>query len=181
MPGFTVAHGPPPYAVAFQDWAPATGTAPPTLHDVRAEPRAYPEIEIERVTGWRGGTEIIDNRAGRTFGPGDIAYPARYLGKMRVYEGKVVAKDPFSLVLVQNEMVVGFADQDGEGTMTVTPWPAYADVTPVVWTFTARVIAFDFDPEWTIGDNEMLEWRWVLSLRSSDVKFYTGSPPVGYP
>lgn len=176
---FDVSHGPPPYAVAFQDWAPATGSAPPTLHDVRAEPREYPEIEIDRITGWRGGTEIVDNRAGRTFGVGDVAYPVRYLGKMRVYEGTLRAKDAFSLVLAENAMTLGFADQDAEGTMTITPWPAYAADPPIVWTFTARVIAFDFDPSWTIGDDEMLEWKWVLSLRSSDVLFYTGG--TGYP
>lgn len=179
---FDVSHGPPPYAVAFHDWAPATGTAPPTLNDVNATPRVYPEIAVERVTGWRGGTETIDNRAPRTFLPGEIPYPARYLGKTRIYEGVVRAWDPFELVLVQNEMVIGFADQDGEGVMSVTPWPAYAADPAIVWTFAARVLAFDFDPEWALIDGGVIyEWKYMLTLRLSDRLFYTGSPPVGYP
>lgn len=182
MPGFGVEHGPPPWSVAFHDWTPATGTAPPTINDVRATPRAYPEIELDRVTGWRGGTEIEDNRAPRTFRPGEVPYPARYLGKTRIYEGRVVAKDPFGLTLVQNNLVIGFADQNAEGSMAVAPWPAFAADPPVVWTYAARVAAFDFDPDFTISDDGgTYEWAFVLTLRLSDHLFYTGSPPVGYP
>ncbi len=171
---YNASHGPPCFD-AYHDWAPAGDASdPPTLNDVRDEPRVYPEIAIAKVTPWRSMPEIVDNRAPRTVGRGEIPYPIRELGLTRVYEGSIVTPDREELMETMSSMMAGFPQEDGEGTMTVTPWPSVAGEEPTVWAFTARVLMLTFDPEWILdGDAGTYEWKWVLTLRLSDARFYT--------
>lgn len=181
MPPLTTTHGP-VWQLSKHQWAPATGTAPPVLNDAYAVPRVFPEIALDRVNGWRSSPELDDRRAPRTVGVGEVPYPSRTLGKLLVYEGRIVARgtDTGVLAVLEKQMafVTGFANMDGEGTMTVTPWTAPYGGT--VWTFTARVMGWDFDPNWEVvgGEGAFVEWPFRLTLRMSDPRFYTGG--VGY-
>ncbi len=171
---YSVLHGPPAMD-AFHEWAPATGTAPPVINDTNTEQPEFPRIVLERPpAGWRSLPELTDNRAPRTFSAGEITYPSRRLGKTLVYECTLQCNDDREdFLLEQNAIVQGFADQDDEGVMTVTPWPVPGGV---VWTYSARVLDLQFDPEWTLdGEREIVySWGFVLTLRLSEPLYYTG-------
>lgn len=178
-PPYTLADGPPRY-VALHAFAPVTATAPPVLNDVDGPPGAYEGIRLTRITGWYKTPDLVDNRAGRTFGIGEVVYPHRDLGVTRVYEGMVTARNHADLDALLWAMRTGFVAEDSEGTMTVTPWAAYADDPPIVWTFGARVLEFApaEDPKWT-EDQAFLTDTFTLSLRASDPRFYVGA--TAYP
>ena len=167
---YTVVHGPPTYFDSTHAWAPATGAVPPVLGDTNKEPRVLPQIVIEQIAGWFDLPDLTDNRAPRTFGVGELPYPSRSTGKTLVYECRVEAADQLDLTLTANAVKQGFSDQDSEGTMTVTPWASYGGS---VWTYTARVVALQFDPKFTVRDDgATFEWGLVLTLRMSDPHFY---------
>ena len=174
---YTAAHGPPALD-AFHQWDPATGTTPPVFNDVNEDTLTLPNTRIERINNWRGLPELIDNRAGRTFGIGEITYPSRTTGKTLVYECTLLGgTDREAFLLAQNAIVQGFADQDSEGEMTVTPWAAPGGV---VWTYQARVLDLQWDPSWTLNGESRIQYEWgfTLTLRMSDPLFYTGG--TGY-
>ncbi len=175
---YDATHGPPARDATHQ-WNPAGSGAPPVLGDTNKEPLVLPQIRIERITGWRDLPEMVDNRAGRTAGPGEIVYPPRFLGKTLVYECIVQSDDREETMFVQNGVVGGFGDRDVEGVMTVTPWAAPGGA---VWTYSALVTDLKFDPSWTLSRESAFpyEWPFVLTLRMSDPLFYTGETPVGY-
>lgn len=175
---YTVLHGPPALD-ATHEWAPATAADPPALGDTHKQPMVLPQIVIDRITGWRSLPELVDNRAPRTFGAGEVVYPPRTLGKTLVYECRVQADDREDLLLLQNDVVVGFGDRGVEGVMTVTPWTAPGGV---VWTYSALVTDLQFDPAWKLdGESQITyEWAFTLTLRMSTPYFFTGEPPVGY-
>lgn len=169
---YTVTHGPPALDATHQ-WAPAAGSAPPVLNDAGTSTLTLPRIELDDIQNWRGRPETVDNRAARTYGVGEVVYPARTLGKTIVYEGKVQGgQDREAFLAHQNAMVVGFANTD-TGTMTVSPWPVPGGV---VWTFTARVLDLQFDPGWVLDGERPItyEWGFALTLRMGDPLFYTG-------
>jgi hypothetical protein len=151
----------PPDIDATHAWAPVTGTAPPTLNVAGAGGAApvLPWIKVRAIDGWRDFPETIDNRAGRTFGVGEIAYPARVLGKTVVYQCEVQAA----------------TRESARGTLSL----AIAGFGPA-WTYTGRVIALDSDSTFTklSGVWGPFRWGFTLSIRMSDPRFYTGG--VGY-
>jgi hypothetical protein len=171
-------HGPPALDATHQ-WAPPVTSSPPVLNDVRREPIVLPQIEIIGITGWRDTPEMVDNRAPKTVGIGEVLYPPRFLGKTLVYECELQSDDRLDLLATQMSLVVGFGDRDSEGVMTVTPWPAPGGV---VWTYSALVTDVKFDPTWKIDGESQITYRWgfSLTLRMSDPHFYTGSPAVGW-
>lgn len=175
---YTAAHGPPALDATHQ-WANASGlSAPPVLGDSHREPQIYPQIVIDRIPGWRRLPDITDNRAGRTYGVGEIPYPSRMGGKTIVYECRLETVTREDCLAYQHAIINGFgAATDDEGVMTVTPWPVPGGV---VWTYAARVLDADFTEEWTLRGNHIAtyEWPFTLTLRMSDPKFYTGG--VGY-
>lgn len=173
---YDVSHGP-PMLDATHAWDPATATAPPTLGDTQKEPMELPQVVIDGITGWRSLPELVDNRAPRTFGVGEVVYPPRTLGKTLVYECRLQADDRLELLEDQNAIVIGFGDRSAEGEMTVTPWAAPGGV---AWTYTALVTDLQFDPKWTLdGESQITyEWPFVLTLRMSDPRFYTSG--TGY-
>lgn len=173
---YTAAHGP-PLKDALHQWSPATGSAPPVINDTNTEPGEFPRIVLNNCLGWRSLPELVDNRAPRSFGAGEITYPARRLGKTLPYECTLQGTDREAFILMQNQVVQGFSGQDAEGVMTVTPWPVPGGV---VWTYSARVLDLQFDPEWKLdGEREIAyEWGFVLTLRMSDARFFTGG--TGY-
>jgi hypothetical protein len=174
---YVAADGPPDIDAVHQ-WAPATGTAPPALHAPTTDPLpTLPWIKVTAIDGWRDLPEIVDNRAPRTFGVGEVAYPARVLGKTLVYQCEIRAA---SRETVRNKLslcLAGFGTDLNEGVMTVTPYTAPGGV---VFTYTARVIALDADSAWTpnLGSYAPYRWGFTLSLRMSDPKFYTSG--TGY-
>lgn len=181
---YTAAHGP-PAKDATHDWTPPAASAPPTLGDTHLQPMVLPQIEILGINGWRDLPEMVDNRAPKTVGVGEVVYPPRFVGKPLVYECEMQAgPDDItgaareSLLAMQMALVVGFGDRDTEGVMTVTPWPAPGGVP---WTYSALVTDLKFDPSWKLDAEDVIAYRWgfTLSLRMSDPHFYTGSPPVG--
>jgi hypothetical protein len=175
---YSVLHGP-PMKDATHEWVPATGTPPPVFNDINTDPEPiiYPAVALDNVANWRGLPELVDNRDPRTFGIGEVAYPSRQIGKTLVYECRLQGDDREDFILAQNEIVQGFPDQDGEGTMTVTPWTVPGGV---VWTFSARVLDLQWDEAWKLdGEREVTyEWGFTLTLRMSDPRFWTGG--VGY-
>jgi hypothetical protein len=182
---YTASHGP-PLKDATHQWDPPTTSNPPVINDVQREPLVLPQIELLRCTGWRDLPDLVDNRAPRTVGVGEMLYPPRYTGKTLVYECEMQAGPDDttgaareSLLAMQMSLVAGFGDRDSEGVMTVTPWAAPGGVT---WTYSALVTDLKFDPEWKLDANDVITYRWEfsLTLRMSDPHFYTGSPPVGY-
>jgi hypothetical protein len=169
-------HGPPALDATHQ-WDPATVSNPPALGDTHREPIVLPQIEIVGITGWRDLPEMIDNRAPRTFGVGEVPYPPRFTGKTLVYECEMQADDRLDLMVMQMSLVTGFGDRDVEGAMTVTPWPAPGGV---AWTYSALVTDLKFDPAWKLDGESQIQYRWgfTLTLRMSDPRFFTGG--VGY-
>lgn len=173
-------HGPPALD-ATHNWTPPITSAPPTLGDTHVEPPVLPQIEIKGITGWRDTPEMVDNRAPKTVGIGEVLYPPRFLGKTLVYECEMQAgpSGREDLLAMQMSLVVGFGDRDSEGVMTVTPWPAPGGVP---WTYSALVTDLKFDPAWALDGESQVTYRWgfTLTLRMSDPHFYTGSPAVGW-
>jgi hypothetical protein len=170
----------PPDIDATHAWAPVTGTAPPTLNVAGAGGAApvLPWIKVRAIDGWRDFPETIDNRAGRTFGVGEIAYPARVLGKTVVYQCEVQAATRESARGTLSLAIAGFGlSMSDEGTMTVTPFTVPGGP---AWTYTGRVIALDSDSTFTklSGVWGPFRWGFTLSIRMSDPRFYTGG--VGY-
>lgn len=175
---YSALHGPPALDATHQ-WANASGLgAPPVLGDSHNVPQSYPHAVIDRINNWRGLNEIVDNRAPRTFGDGEITYPVRELGKTIVYECRLEAVTREDLLQWQTAILNGFGQStDDEGEMTVTPWPVPGGV---VWTYQARVTSLEFASEWTLRGNHVatFEWPFTITLRMSDALFYTGG--VGY-
>lgn len=171
-------HGPPALDATHQ-WDPPVTSNPPVLGDTHREPMVLPQIEIVGINGWRDLPEMVDNRAPRTFGVGEVVYPPRFTGKPLVYECEMQTDDRLELLAMQMSLIVGFGDRDSEGTMTVTPWPAPGGVP---WTYSALVTDLKFDPSWKLDGESQVQYRWgfTLSLRMSDPHFYVGSPPVGW-
>jgi hypothetical protein len=181
---YTAAHGP-PLKDATHQWDPPTVSNPPVLNDVNESTLALPQVEILRCTGWRDAPEMVDNRAPRTFGSGEVVYPPRFLGKTIVYECELQAGPDDttgaareSLLATQMSLVVGFGDRATPGVMTVTPW---AHPGGVAWTYTALVTDMKWDAEWKLAGEDPISYRWgfTITLRMADPLFYTGG--VGYP
>lgn len=170
----------PPDIDATHAWAPLAGTAPPTLNvaGTGAAAAVLPWVKVRAIDGWRDLPETVDNRAPRTFGDGEIAYPARLLGKTVVYQLEVQAASRESVRGTLSALVAGFGlSTSDEGTMTVTPFSVPGGP---AWTFTARTLAIDADSAFTKLTGVWGPFRWglTISLRMSDPRFYTGG--VGY-
>ncbi len=163
----------PPDIDATHTWAPLTGTAPPVLNDQGGgAPEAVAWITVRSIDGGRDLPETIDNRAGRTFGIGEIPYPARVLGKTVVYQCEARGPTLESARGQVSRCVAGFGlSISDEGTMTVEPTAPEGPT----WTFMARVIALDADSRPTLlrGVFNPYRWGFTLSLRMSDPRFYT--------
>lgn len=174
---YTAADGPPDVD-ATHAWAPAAGTAPPTLNNRATDPATLPWIKVDGIQGWRSLPESEDNRAPRTKGDGEITYHGRKLGKTLVYEARVMAKTRETMRTALSGTMRGYAlSTDDEGEMTVTPFAAPGGV---VWTFSARVIDLQADRSFDYSDKRRAAYQWgfTISLRMSDPLFYTGG--VGY-
>ena len=174
---YTASHGP-PLLDATHQWNPAAAADPPLLNDINTEPIDLPQIAVLACTGWRDAPEIVDNRAPRTFGVGEVVYPARVLGKTLVYECEIQSDDRLDMMTLQMGVVIGFGDRSAQGVMTVTPWPAPGGV---AWTYTALVTDVKFDPAWKLDGESQITYRWgfTITLRMADPLFYTGG--TGYP
>lgn len=175
---YVAADGPPDID-ATHAWAPAAGTAPPTLNARATDPATLPWIKVDGIAGWRSLAESEDNRDKRTYGDGEIPYTSRKLGKTIVYECRVLAKTRETVRNKLSLTLAGFArSTDAEGVMTVTP---YAVPGGVVWTYSARVIDMQADRSFSYDSNRRANFQWgfTISLRMSDPLFYTGG--VGYP
>lgn len=171
----------PPDIDAKHAWAPLAGTAPPTLNvsGTGGAPPVLPWVKVLAIDGWRDMPETVDNRAGRTFGIGEVPYPARILGKTLVYQCEVRAVSRESVRTALSAVLRGFyASASDEGTMTVTPFTVPGGV---VWTYKARTLAVDADSTLTLASGVWGPYRWglTISLRMADPLFYTGG--VGYP
>lgn len=165
-------------------WAPVTGSAPPVLYDQggsgTAAPNSVEWVKINGIQGWRDLPEIVDNRAPRTFGVGEVLYPPRVLGKTVVYLLEARAANDTAVHELVSDIVNGFgqdlmAGTTEEGVMTVTPFEGVT-----AYTFSGRVIAIDPDDEPKILRGVPLPHRWVLtvSIRMSDPQFYNGPTPT---
>lgn len=175
---YDASHGPPALDATHQ-WDPPVTSNPPVLGDTHREPMVLPQIEVIGINGWRDLPEMVDNRAPRTVGVGEVVYPPRFVGKPLVYELEMQADDRLELLAMQMSLIVGFGDRDSEGVMTVTPW---ASPGGVPWTYSALVTDLKFDPAWKLDGESQIQYRWgfTLSLRMSDPHFYVGDPPVGW-
>lgn len=169
----------PPDVDATHTWAPAAGTPPPVLNDQGGGvPNALSWLKLIAIDGWRDLPEMLDNRAPRTFGVGEVPYPSRVLGKTVVYQLQargVTREEAQGLV---SGCLNGFgASMSDEGIMTVTP---HATPGGVAWTFAGRVIAIDADSTFTLARGVLAPYRWGLtvSIRMSNPHFYTSA--VGY-
>ena len=175
---YVAADGPPDID-ATHAWVPATGSAPPTLNvaGTGGNPPVLPWVKVLGIDGWRDAPEIVDNRAARTFGVGEIAYPARMLGRTVVYQLEARAVSRESVRGAVSACMTGFMTNMSEGTMTVTPFTVPGGV---VWTYTGRVIALDADSTFTKAAGVWGPFRWGLTvtIRMSNPLFYTGA--VGY-
>lgn len=170
----------PPDVDATHAWAPAAGPAPPTLNvaGTGGSPPVLPWIKVLAIDGWRDMPEVVDNRAPRTFGVGEVAYPARTLGKTVVYQLEVRAVSRESVRGTLSACLTGFGANTNEGTMTVTPFTVPGGV---AWTFTGRVIALDSDSTFTLAPAGLwgrYRWGLTVTIRMSDPHFYTSA--VGY-
>lgn len=172
---YTIADGPPDID-GTHAWAPAVGSAPPTLNDWNVLAPTWPRVRIEQITGWRSLPDADDNRDPRTTTHGEFPWPGMMLGKTIVYEGAVRALSWLTLKAPVNSMVLGFGERSQEGVMTVTP---FSWIGGTVWTYSARVISLDFDPKPDYLPNapEVLSWGFALTLRMSDPYFYADGDP----
>lgn len=175
---YVAANGPPDID-ATHLWTPASGASPPTLNNQgTALPHVMPWIKVRSIDGWGDMPEIVDNRAPRTFGEGEVAYPSRVLGKTLVYNCEVRGLTAEEARGTLRLCLAGFwRSRDDEGVMTVTPYAARGGP---VFTFGARVIGMDSDSVWTYRSGAYGPYRWpfTVSLRMSDPLFYTGG--TGY-
>lgn len=170
----------PPDIDAQHAWTPATGSPPPTLNvaGTGGGAPALPWIKVLSIDGWRDLPEMVDNRAPRTLGVGEVPYPARVLGKTVVYQLEVRAASRESVRGTLSACLTGFGAQTDEGTMTVTPFTVPGGV---AWTFTGRVTALDSDSSFTLAPAGLwgrYRWGLTVTIRMSDPLFYTGG--VGY-
>lgn len=174
-----VANDGPPDIDAKHAWVPAAGTSPPVLNDPGAGgPPPLPWVKVTAIDGFRDMPEMVDNRAPRTFGAGEITYPARVLGKTLVYQCEIRAASRESVRGTLSALLRGYyASRSDEGTMTITP---YTIPGGVVWTYTARCLAIDADSSFSLARGVWGPYRWglTISLRMSDPLFYTGG--TGY-
>ncbi len=156
-------------------WVPATADPPPVLHDCHKQPRELPQIVVDGVTGWNDLGEMVDNRAPRTYGAGEVVYPSRFIGLTRIYEAHVEADDRLDFAEMIAGLTTGYGDRSDEGMMTVTPWLPYGGEDPITWTFTALVLALAFDKAPVLGEDGIdYQQAFVLTLRLSDPAFYMG-------
>lgn len=170
----------PPDIDATHAWAPATGSAPPTLNvsGTTTSAPTLPWVKVLAIDGWRDLPEQIDNRAPVTFGVGEKAYPARMIGKTLVYQLEVRAASRESVRGTLSACLNGFGTDSAEGTMTVVPFTVPGGVT---WTFTGRVTAVDSDSAFTLAPSGLwgrYRWGLTVTIRMSDPRFFTGG--VGY-
>lgn len=172
----------PPWIDATLTYTPPTADAPPALNDVNREPRVLPQIRIQGIAGWYDLPDFIDNREGRTYGSGEVAYPGREIGKTLVPECRIESDDRLEFTQIIADLAHGFGDRSGEGVWTITPWAPFADEdTPVIWTFSTLVTGLVFDKAPVLVDNGVTySWGFVLTLRMSDPRFYVAGTAV-YP
>jgi hypothetical protein len=170
----------PPDLTATHIWTPAGGGGVTTLNSQVTWPPTLPWTRIMRITGWRSAPESEDLREARTVGHGEIVYPSRYLGKTVAYECRCEAATVQSVSGHLTGIQRGFMNNKDEGLMTVTPYSGFGGGS--VWTFNARALDFEADPNWEYNplDNQgaFFKWGFILSLRMSNPYFYTGG--VGY-
>ncbi len=158
-------------------WAPVTGTPPPVLYEQGGgAPNSADWIKVLGIGGWRDLPEMVDNRAPRTFGVGEVVYPPRVLGKTLVYGLEARAESDELVHELVSDLLNGFGTDliegiTDEGVMTIEPF-----VAATTWTFSGRVIAVDPDDEPTFLRGVRLPHRWRLSvsIRMSDPRFYNG-------
>lgn len=172
-----VASDGPPDIDATHAWAPATGTAPPTLNvsGTGGAAPVLPWIKVTSIDGWRDMPEVVDNRAPRTFGVGEVVYPARVLGKTLVYNMEIRAASRESVRGTLSSCLNGFGADTSEGVMTVTP---YAVPGGVAWTFAGRVIALDSDSAFTLAPSGLwgrYRWGLTVTIRMSNPHFVTSA------
>lgn len=162
----------PPSLDATHAWAPATGSAPPTLNSRGSDPPTLPWIKVRQIANWRGAPEADDFREARSAIDGEIGYPGRLLGKTVVYECEIRAATRETVQGRLTAVLNGFGDRFGLGTMLVTP---FASPGGVAWEFQARVLLVDPDPAWTYlpGAAGPYRWGFALSLRMLNPRFYT--------
>lgn len=168
MPPYTIDQGP-PKRFATHLWTPV-GTSDPFLMNDRGYPVAvYPYVKVEDIGGWRALPEIIDNRAGKTAGPGEKPYPAATLGRTFSYKLEFRSQTEWDLDTILNSFLQSFSNQTDEGEMTVVPFDS-----SITWTYHARVIAFDPSDDWTVDRNRPFRYaqKGLLTLRLSDPYFY---------
>ncbi len=180
---YTAANGIPTIE-GTHEWVPFTGTAPPVINDQGAGASATPPgptlpwTKLLGAPGIRRGPDFDDARGKRTLAEGEYPYPSLPVGKTVVMTCQVRALTLESVTETYTSFLTGFTENmDDDGTMTSTP---YDFIGGVVWTWTARCIAFDPDESWSHFPKRRAPFRWgfSVSLRMSTARFYTDD--VGY-
>lgn len=103
-----------------------------------------PMVDLDRITGLFSLPDMDDVRDPRIGANGEVIYPTFTRGKTITYEGRLITPDANSLHAYRWTMLSSFADQSNEGTMVITPNPAWGSGG---WSFQARVLALEIDEE----------------------------------
>lgn len=173
VPGpYTTAHGV-PVRDAVWTFAPATGSAPPAIND-----HSTSWIQLLNAPGLNDAPEADDNREPRTNVDGEIIYPGFKLGRTFSLSLLILAEDELAMLALLTGLRRGYTtNMNAEGTFTVTP---YSGRGGPVWTFGARILAFDPEDDFTFSRHRVWKYRWAVAIqaRMSNPLFYVGA--TGY-
>ena len=133
----------------------------------------WPRIELDRIAGLHALPDADDNREATYAQHGEEIYASLVRGRTITYEGRVLARDLYSLRA--HSLLLRRAASKGrlrEETITVRPHDAIGGNTHQ---YLARVLALEMDDEQIIGVDTMptpYQRSFVLTVRMSDPRFY---------
>ena len=130
-----------------------------------------PYADLDTITGLFSLPEADDSRDPRIGANGEVVYPTFTRGKTVTYEGRIITVDE-SIYAYRWAMLGAFADQNNEGTMTITPHPSWGGGG---WQFQARVLTLDIDDDIIVdaltARPSPFELHFILSLRMHNNDF----------
>lgn len=139
-----------------------------TLNDLES---GLPYADLDKITGLFGLPESDDLRDPRIGANGEVLYPSFTRGKTITYEGRLISPDA-SIYAYRWQMLTVFANQSTEGTMAITPHPAWGSGG---WSYQARVLTLEIDDEITVDKLATMpspyQLSFILSLRMKDNNF----------
>jgi len=137
----------------------------------------WPRIELDRITGLHSLPEVDDNREPAYARSGERTYLGFIRGKTIVYEGRVLARDLWTLRSLSHELRqacnrVGGSARTTEGFVVVRPHPTIGGNSH---RYDGRFLSFEMDDEQTVGNDAMptaYQRGFVLTIRQSDPRYY---------